>query len=321
MGEFDSGAAWLMQHFGRSLLGLAGVSVSGKITALANKLVLPTRIPDGLLQAEGKGPRAEPEFYLLEVATRGETRLPEQMHDDLALSRLAMRRVPNAVAFVLRPHSATGLAPIHRAKSSLGWSYTEAGWKVIRCYELKAAELLARGEAGLAPFVLVAQATEPGLQLAAQVRRMVEDQLADAEEQANLLAVCQVFSELRYNDPQVFEFLGGRKMVLQSSWMRKVWAEETARATAERVAAAKAAGLAEGLAEGMAEGMAAGRAQGEAQAKAEFLVRVLRRRFAEMTPELEARVGSITQVALLDGLLERALTCRSLRTFVRALPR
>ena len=102
-------------------------------------------------------------------------------------------------------------------------------------------------------------------------------------------------------------------MALQSSWMRKVWAEETARVTAERVAAAKAEGLAAGIAEG--------RAQGEAKAKAEFLVRVLRRRFADVTPELEARVGSITQVALLDGLLERALSCRSLQTFVRALPR
>ncbi len=49
MGEFDKGAAWLMQHFGHALLRLAGVVVPGGVTSLQNKIVLPTRVPDGLL--------------------------------------------------------------------------------------------------------------------------------------------------------------------------------------------------------------------------------------------------------------------------------
>ncbi len=198
MGEFDGGSAWLVQHFGRALLGLAGVTLSGGVTALAPKIGVATRVPDGLLQADATDPAAVPELYLLEIATRGETRLPQQMHDDLALSRLALKRVPNGVAFVLWPHAAAGLVERHREESSRGWSSVETRWKVIRCYELDAAAVLVRGEPGLAPIALVAQTTEPAPRLAEQVRQLVDVQVPDGVEQANLLAVCQVFAELRY---------------------------------------------------------------------------------------------------------------------------
>ena len=132
---------------------------------------------------------------------------------------------------------------------------------------------------------------------ASEVLRLVDAQVAHGAEQANLPAACQVFSELRYNDPQVSEILRGRRMALQSAWTREGWADETARVIAERVAAPKAEGLAEG--------------------NAESVVQVLRRRFTDVPPELEARACKIGNVALLNTPLSYALSCRSLQAFVR----
>ncbi len=71
VGEFDKGSAGLITHYGETLLALAGVSVPGGVTALANTVVLPTRVPDGILQANQTRPGEVPDLFLLEVATRG----------------------------------------------------------------------------------------------------------------------------------------------------------------------------------------------------------------------------------------------------------
>ena len=130
------------------------------------------------------------------------------MTTGLGLAEVALGRLPDGVAFVLHPHAAGGLAAEQTTASRHGWSSRRTTWKVVKCYELEDAALLAAGLPGLAPLVMVARTEKTGPELAAAVRDRVDAQVPDLEAQANLLAVCQVFGELRYNDPRVFEILG-----------------------------------------------------------------------------------------------------------------
>lgn len=59
-------------------------------------------------------------------------------------------------------------------------------------------------------------------------------------------------------------------------------------------------GMLQGLAEGEAKGEAKGKARGKAEGKAEILLRLLRRRFQTLPPEIEARVRGADSVQLDD---------------------
>lgn len=178
-----------MQHFGRALLRLAGVGISGGVTSLQSKIVLPTRVPDGLLQGNSTHPDAtDPDLFLLEIATYAELRLLPQMLHDIALTWGAFGRLPETFAYILRRHSTAALENSHAVTSRLRHASLAAGWTPIRVFELEAADVLALDEAGLAPFALAAHWDADGEQLAQQVRALVDRQVGDPGEQANLLA-------------------------------------------------------------------------------------------------------------------------------------
>lgn len=105
-----------------------------------------------------------------------------------------------------------------------------------------------------------------------------------------------MFAEINYSDSRVFEILEGRKMALQSAWMREAFAEEIEQAKSEGITI------------------------GTATAKTEAILHVLRRRFTLVPADVETRVQQIDNLALLDTLLDRALACRRLEQFVRTLP-
>ncbi len=69
---------------------------------------------------------------------------------------------------------------------------------------------------------------------------------------------------------------------------------------------AREEGQTEGRAEGEAKGQAKGRAEGRAQEGIELVLRLLRRRFGSLAPELERRVGALT-VGEVEALAEALL--------------
>ncbi len=230
------------------------------------------------------------------------------MLNDIALTWGAFGRLPEAFAYIVRRHSTAALENSHVVASRLRHASLAAGWTPVRVFELEAADILALDEAGLGPFALAAHWDADGEQLAQQVRGLVDRQVGDPGQQANLLAVCQVFAEINYSDARVFEILGGRKMALQSAWMREAFTEEIEKAKTE----SEAIGLARGKAEGITIGTAT--------AKTEAILHVLRRRFTLVPHDVVTRVQQIDNLALLDTLLDRALACRRLEQFTRALP-
>ena len=64
------------------------------------------------------------------------------------------------------------------------------------------------------------------------------DQQADTLERENLLAVTQVLAGLRYNDPGLFQILGGRKAMIESPVLQELKAEWTSEAARETIRSA-----------------------------------------------------------------------------------
>ena len=81
----------------------------------------------------------------------------------------------------------------------------------------------------------------------------------------------------------------------------------------------KAEAFSLGMAQGVAQGVAQGEARGEAKGKADILLRLLRRRFPEVPPDIEDRVRAVGS-DLLDEWSERILDARTLADVFGAQP-
>lgn len=81
----------------------------------------------------------------------------------------------------------------------------------------------------------------------------------------------------------------------------------------------KAEAFSLGMAQGVAQGVAQGEARGEAKGKADILLRLLRRRFPEVPPDIEDRVRAAGS-DLLDEWSERILDARTLADVFGAQP-
>ena len=75
--------------------------------------------------------------------------------------------------------------------------------------------------------------------------------------------------------------------------------------TAERI------GRKEGIREGRKEGIKEGRTEGIAEGKRSTLVRLLERKFGGLPEGIRTQVEQITDIVLLDSLLDKVLTAAS----------
>jgi predicted transposase YdaD len=105
-------------------------------------------------------------------------------------------------------------------------------WKVIPLWTIPAASLLDFRDIGLVPWVPLTQFDGPPETIFRECRVRI-DQQADALERENLLAVTQVLAGLRYNDPGLFQILGGREAMIESPVLQELKAEWTREAALE----------------------------------------------------------------------------------------
>ncbi|MGO9471462.1 MAG: hypothetical protein ACLQIB_42655 [Isosphaeraceae bacterium] len=137
---------------------------------------------------------------------------------------------------------------------------------------------MAAGDIGLIPWVPLSGfdgAPEPVVR---ECRARI-DRDAPANEHENLLAVTQFLIRLRYNDPQLFQILGGRKAMIESPLVQELIAERTR----------------------------------------ETLMDVLVARFGPKAEALEAELKTIGDEARLKELVKLAATCRTLGSFQKQL--
>jgi hypothetical protein len=277
MGVFDRSSKWLIERHGDALLRLAGMGGIVWWRALHSELVQTGQLPDGLLEVQFQG-RQKTSLVVLEIATYPETRVEEQLLRDQLLVLLSRRILPNVLAVVLHPKGAYRVPLGAEFVSDLGWSRADLGWKVVEMWTLPASELLATGDPGLMPWVPLTQYDGPPEPIFHRCSEVIRHS-APKDERADLLAVTQVLARLRYNDPGLFQLLGGRIAMIESPLLDEI------------------------------------RAEGEARGRARAVLDILRTRFGAVPAELRERVMLVQDEGTLARLLEAAVQCTSLSEF------
>jgi hypothetical protein len=172
-----------------------------------NTLTAPKQIPDGLLEVEFTG-SAEPEDFLVEVASYADDRIVAQVVKDLCMAELVLGQVPEVVVLLPRPGQpfpAQGRVTNRRGRTALS-----ATWHVVELAGVPAATLLASGDVGAVPLVPLSQLHAPP-EVVLQQRKDLIEQHAPPDERANLLAITQVLTEARFPNAPWLTILGGKK--------------------------------------------------------------------------------------------------------------
>jgi hypothetical protein len=219
----DKGAKWLIDHHGDAILRLGGVTDLVRWQAAAADLVLPAKLPDGLIFAWRAG-RDRPEAHVVEIATYPETRAAEQALRDLLLVYLVRNEVPNVLVLVLHPKGHLRVPDHAHRPASDGVTELGGRWRVVELWTLSAEPVLATADPGLMPWVPLMQAADPPEVVLRRCREVI-DQHAPAAERDQLLAVTQVFTRLRYKDPILLSILGGKTAMIESPLIREILAE------------------------------------------------------------------------------------------------
>ncbi|HZW30631.1 MAG TPA: hypothetical protein VFF52_07995 [Isosphaeraceae bacterium] len=278
----DKGSKWLIAHHGGAILRLGGVTDLVRWQAAAADLVLPAKLPDGLILAWRAG-RDRPEPHVVEIATYPETRAAEQALRDLMLVYLIRGEIPNVLVIVLHPKGQLRVPDRAQRPSSDGVTELTGRWRVVELWNVPAEPVLATADPGLMPWVPLMESAEPPAVVLRRCRAVI-DQHARADEHDQLLAVTQVFTRLRYKDPNLLSILGGKKAMTESPLIREFVAE----------------------------------------GRQKDILRVLRNRLGPVPPELEAEVRSILDETVLDAAIDLAASSPDVERFgaeLRAIPR
>jgi hypothetical protein len=283
MHEYDKSSKWLIQHYGDSILRLAGVRNIVSWQPLPTDLVQPRRLPDGLIAVRIRG-QVQPDLFVLEIATYPEARVADQIVGDTALVYLERRVLPEVVVLFLHRKGNIEAAGAANLRSRQGWTNLQLSWRIAKLWEVRAEELLAAGDIGLIPWVPLAHFEGQPEPIVRKCRERI-DQDAPPNEHENLLAVTQFLARLRYNDPKLFQILGGRKAMIESPLMQELKEEWTREAVIED------------------------------------LMAVLVGRFGTKAQALETEIKAIDDAARLRELVKHAATCRSLSSFRKRVAR
>jgi hypothetical protein len=163
-----------------------------------------------------------------------------------------------------------------------GFTELRLRWRVVEHWELPAEELLATEDPGLMPWVPLTGFEGPPEPVLRQCREVI-DRRATEGDRSTLLAVTQVFTRLRYNDPGLLEILGGRRAMIESPLLEELKAEWGAEARAE--------------------------------GRARDIVTILEDRFGDVPEEVRAAVQATRDEARLDTLLLAAVHCPDVAAF------
>ncbi|HZW34495.1 MAG TPA: hypothetical protein VFF52_27470 [Isosphaeraceae bacterium] len=224
MYEYDKSSKWLIKHHGDSILRLAGVEDIASWTPLQAELVEPRQFPDGVLSALESG-QAEPDVYILEIASYPDARVPSQAVRDTALVLLERQVLPEVLILFLREKGNVPAAGSVELQSRKGFTRLNLTWRAVKLWELPAEGLLAAGDVGLLPWVPLTQFDGPPEPIVSRCRARIDQETAPPERE-NLLTVTQFLLKLRYNETTLLErlrnLLGGRQAMILSPLYQEI---------------------------------------------------------------------------------------------------
>ena len=225
MQEYDKSSKWLIQKHGDSILRLAGVRGIRWWKPLQAELIQSRRLPDGLIEAKLHG-KAKPARFLLEISTYPYRRLSKQAVEGALLTYLSQGELPEVLTLILHPGGRKRVAGAADMASPQGWTRLHLEWKAIEMWTIPAADLLAADDIGLIPWVALAKIDGPPEPVFRECRARI-DRDAPPADRENLLAVTQFLARLNYNDPRLFQVLGGNKAMIESPLLKELMAENT----------------------------------------------------------------------------------------------
>lgn len=223
MHEYDKSSKWLIEHHGDSILRLGGVRGIEWWRPLPAELVQSRRLPDGLIEAKLRR-KAKPVRFVVEISTYPYRRLSKQAVDDSIVAYLNHGELPETLTLILHPGGRKRVAGTADLASPQGWTRLHLEWKVVELWTIPAADLLAADDVGLIPWVPLAKIDGPPEPVFRECRARI-DRDAPSRDRENLLAVAQILAHLNYNDPGLFQLLGGRKAMIESPVLRELLAE------------------------------------------------------------------------------------------------
>jgi hypothetical protein len=223
MQEYDASSKWLIEHHSDSILRLGGVRGIAWWRSMQAELVQSRRLPDGLIEAKLHG-RAAPARFLVEISTYPYRRLGKQVIEGTVLAYLDRGELPEVLTLVLHPGRRKGVGGVAELASPAGWTRLRLEWRMIELWTIPATELLAANDVGLIPWVPLARIDGPPGPIFRECRARI-DRSTPAGDRENLLGVTQLLAHLNYNDPRLFQMLGGRKAMIESPLLKELMAE------------------------------------------------------------------------------------------------
>lgn len=195
--QYDKGGKWLIEHHADAILKLAGVGSVTSFRVLPGELVQSRQLPDGMVEARLVD-RPEPVLFLIEINTYSYTATANELLDDVLLTYLNRRVVPEVIALTLSTKDNVRIAPEKKLTSDLGHTRLEAGWRVINLWELNAADFLPLTDPGMAPWVALMNIVGPPEPVLQQCRDAIETGSSGGERD-NLLNAAHILAGLRFN--------------------------------------------------------------------------------------------------------------------------
>lgn len=220
--RYDASSKWLIENHADAILRLAGVTGVLSFKPLPGEVVQSRQLPDGLVEVLLAG-RSVPALFLIEINTYPDNRVPGELFDDLMLTYLNRRELPELVTLVLCPKGNLAVRPRAEVVSPMGWSRLEAGWRVVNLWELNAADFLPLTDPGLAPWVPLTRIDGPPEVLIRQCKDVIEVKATEGK-RANLLAVTEILSGLVHDERMLEALLRSGKMIespVLQRWFRE----------------------------------------------------------------------------------------------------
>ncbi len=212
--DYDTGGKWMIQHHGNAILRMAGFQNIGPWKAVQAEPVHPRRLPDGLIQVDRPG-RARPTLFVLEVSSYPYQRLAKQAADDALLVYLERGVLPEVVTLVLHPRGKRPTPAELTVHSDEGSTHLHVSWKLVELWKVPAEDLLAADDIGLIPWVPLAQFDGPPEPIFRACRARIERE-PDPKERESLRVVTHFLAGLKYNDPGLFQLLGGQNAMFKT---------------------------------------------------------------------------------------------------------
>jgi len=275
--RIDISSKWLLHNQGKGALLVGGLKGVQRIEPMPGEIAQSRRWPDGLLRAFLEGER-KPHHVLVEVATYAEKRARLQALTDLTLAYSSLGYLPELLMLVLRPKGKFRIGGQHEVRSRLGLSSLVATWRLVELWTLPAETFLAEGDVGIVPWVPLMQFDGPPEALLERCAEKIE-RVAHPKDRADLLAVSQVLSELRFPNPELLRLFGGKQAMIESPLLQKMLAENT---------------------------------QGN-------ILAILKKRFTTVPHEVTRLLRAVLNEEQLQTLVILAATCPDMKTFREAL--